>query len=122
MGAKCPEITETRLDLGADRGLAIVGRAATENLSSELVRRAATRPQPPAAPAASAVAVAVPAASRPRFWCTRHAVSDLIERGNAYGMCRHMLADVTDVFIAARLRVSATASRVAAAYGDDNML
>ena len=49
-------------------------------------------------------------------------MSGLIGRVNAYGMCRHTLADVMDIFIAARLRVSATARRVAAAYGDDNML
>ena len=42
----------------------------------------------------------------------------MIERVNAYGVCRHALADVMDVCIAARLRVSATARRVAAAYGD----
>ena len=38
---------------------------------------------PPAAPAASAMAVAVPAASRPCFWHARHAMSGLIERVNA---------------------------------------
>ena len=68
------------------------------------------------------MALAVPAASRPCFWHARHAVSGLIDRVNAYGVCRHTLAEVMDVFIAARLRVSATARRVAAAYGDDNML
>ena len=68
------------------------------------------------------MAVSVPVASRPYFWHARRAVSGLIDRVNAYGVCRHTLADVMDVFIGAKLRVSATARRVAAAYGDDNML
>ena len=49
-------------------------------------------------------------------------MSGLIDRVNAYGVCRHTLADIMDVFIAAKLRVSAIARRVAAAYGDGNML
>ena len=65
------------------------------------------------------MAVAVPKASKPCFWHARRAVRGLIDRVNAYGVYRHTLADV---FIAARLRVRATARRVAAAYGDDNML